>query len=413
MNNPLLKKTQKKFLIIPHLEREEFILSYLNRIKKANAYPSLISVVKTIFGKKITTMNLVKGNFNKFIFSEHTGLSETQINSLFIQEHQNEFYSVDCLLICPFCILKQNYIPIAWYKKDHICPIHSIPYISRCPHCNTLLHWDTKKIEVCHFCQCAINLNIEKHIIHHDSSIEKSDIYLVYKIFFNDQVYSPSNNTMYNLEYLSSKFIKCVEFIENPEKYLMNEIRKIFIKINEKYPNKKSIKYDFTSYFFKIIKYIKHSTTDEYNKTHIIDFIELINNDLYLEILNNYDDKFFYFISGGFFNFNLKIKFIEKLLKSDPEVINFFKRNYVTNNKKEEITIDDFIFICKNITYQVNTKNINDNFVYFSDLSTETKIKILHEIFYSPVILYNFNYESMLSNIKIIKADLKKLLDFN
>ena len=41
----------RKFLVIPIPEEDEFILSFLNRIKIANAYPSLNSVIKTIFDK--------------------------------------------------------------------------------------------------------------------------------------------------------------------------------------------------------------------------------------------------------------------------------------------------------------------------------------------------------------------------
>ena len=37
----------RKFLVIPIPEEDEFILSFLNRIKIANAYPSLNSVKLT------------------------------------------------------------------------------------------------------------------------------------------------------------------------------------------------------------------------------------------------------------------------------------------------------------------------------------------------------------------------------
>lgn len=89
----------RKFLVIPIPEEDEFILSFLNRIKIANAYPSLNSVIRTIFEKKISTINIVKGNFDKSVFYKFTDLVEDEINKLCLTD-QNNFYIVSCLWLC-------------------------------------------------------------------------------------------------------------------------------------------------------------------------------------------------------------------------------------------------------------------------------------------------------------------------
>mgnify|MGYP006199971699 CR=1 FL=1 len=66
----------RKFLVIPIPEEDEFILSFLNRIKISNAYPSLNSVIRTIFEKKISNINIVKGNFDKSVFYKFTDLGK-------------------------------------------------------------------------------------------------------------------------------------------------------------------------------------------------------------------------------------------------------------------------------------------------------------------------------------------------
>ena len=57
--------TNKKFLILPFPKEDEFILSYLLRLKKYNGYPSVISLIKIIFGentKKIVLAHLSETN---------------------------------------------------------------------------------------------------------------------------------------------------------------------------------------------------------------------------------------------------------------------------------------------------------------------------------------------------------------
>ena len=58
----------RKFLVIPIPEEDEFILSFLNRIKIANAYPSLNSVIKTIFKKTTRKKILILQLFFLVVF---------------------------------------------------------------------------------------------------------------------------------------------------------------------------------------------------------------------------------------------------------------------------------------------------------------------------------------------------------
>lgn len=55
----------KSFLICPYPKKNEFILSYLARIKQFNLYPNLNSVLYTIFSKKINIIDISKGIFDK------------------------------------------------------------------------------------------------------------------------------------------------------------------------------------------------------------------------------------------------------------------------------------------------------------------------------------------------------------
>ncbi|EHU2434323.1 hypothetical protein A0165_RS19545, partial [Acinetobacter baumannii] len=187
MNKP---NFNRKFLVIPVPEEDEFILSFLNRIKMANAYPSLNSVIKTIFKKKISIINIVKGNFDKSVFYEFTDLVEDEINKLCIT-NKNNFYIVSCLLICPYCFKQQSYVSLNGYRKNVICPTHSIPYISRCPHCNKLLDWDAEKIEICRFCKTSVYSDISDYILEYDEKITHSDIFIIYNDFLDLKGLSP------------------------------------------------------------------------------------------------------------------------------------------------------------------------------------------------------------------------------
>lgn len=409
MNLPLLNETNNKFLIIPLPEKDEFILSYLNRLKKANAYPSLKLVIHTIFGEKITLISLVKGNFNKLLLSKFTDLNEVEIDKLCIQDYQKDFYYVNCILICPFCITNKNYIPIFWYKKNIMCPIHSIPYISRCPHCNKLLNWDAEKLEICHFCNRAINLNIEKYIILHDEIIHKNNIYIVFNIFFDFKNYSPSRNKMYNLEYLCNKLRKCIKFIINPEIFIIEELRMVFVPEKLKYSNDRMAKYEFFLFILKIVKLINMLSIDGGKiKEKFIDFFDI---KIFNKFSLNYENELLNLFSGKTAGFNFKLEFMIKILNIDKELLRFFlKTGFIKENSEDEVYIDDFIYSCKCISKQTSTRDIDKNFIYFNSLSDNLKLKVLKKIFYSPVYFYNFNYEDMFLNVKIDKNELNTLI---
>ena len=69
----------KSFLICPYPKKNEFILSYLARIKQFNLYPNLNSVLYTIFSKKINIIDISKGIFDKKKLSEFTFIKENEI----------------------------------------------------------------------------------------------------------------------------------------------------------------------------------------------------------------------------------------------------------------------------------------------------------------------------------------------
>lgn len=321
-NNDNKATYDNKFLLIPKPKEDEFILSYLNRIKEENAYPSLNLVLKIIFGDKIKILAVVKGEFNKLTLSKYVGINENLIDKLCITDN-NKFYCLSCIFVCPYCIKEEKYVSISSYQKNAICPVHLIPYINRCPHCNKLLDWNAEKIERCRFCKNYINSNIEKYVLRYKETIHQRDIYFIFNIFFKLTINSPSRNNLYNLEYLSLGLQKSIDFINDPEQILLENFRKLFVQLNFTYPNFRAIRYEFYLMIFNIVKIT--------NKIHYgIRILNCLNSIIDVnfidEIIKNYDQEFHWFINNYNQSFEIrKIKFnirnISKILNLDVNII--------------------------------------------------------------------------------------------
>lgn len=396
----------KKFLVIPIPEEDEFILSFLNRIKMVNAYPSLNSVIKTIFEKKVSIINMVKGNFDKSVFCEFTDLVEDEINKLCIT-NKNNFYIVSCLLICPYCIKQQSYVSLNGYRKNVICPTHSIPYISRRPHCNELLDWDAEKIEICRFCKTSVYSNISDYIVEYDEKITHSDIFIIYNDFLNFKGLSPSRSEQYSLNNLYKGLRNSIDFLIQPDSFIIKEFRELFIRTDIRFPNYKTVRYEFFLLVFRIVGLINSISLVglkiRESLSNIVGF-ELVDN-----ISNNYDKELYNFLNyynGNFAQREVDLN-IKKILNTTDDVSNLVINKYFEKYDKENnIKLEDFIHFCKSLSKNINFEDIKDDFVFLHDFLPSKQLELLDKIFYSTTFLYNFNYEEILAGVKIKKLDL-------
>ncbi|MCG2572090.1 hypothetical protein LVY74_00770 [Acinetobacter sp. ME22] len=396
----------RKFLVIPIPEEDEFILSFLNRIKIANAYPSLNSVIKTIFDKKINIINIVKGNFDKSVFYKFTDLAEDDINKLCIT-NKNNFYIVSCLLICPYCIKQNCYVSLAGYKRNAICPTHSTPYISRCPHCNKLLDWNAEKIEICKFCKISVYSNISDYIIEYDEKISQNDIFIIYNDFLDLKGISPSRNEQYSLNNLYKGLRKSIDFLMQPDMFMIKEFRELFIRTDIRFPNYKVVRYEFFLLLLRIIRLINSISLIglkiRESLSNIVGF-ELVEN-----ISNNYDKELYNFLNYYDENFGQrKVDLnVRKILNTTDDVSDLIINKYFEkSDKNNTIKLEDFIHFCKSLSRNLSFKDINDDFIFLHEFLPSKQLELLDKIFYGPTFLYNFNYEDVLLGVKIKRKDL-------
>ncbi|WP_119054858.1 hypothetical protein [Acinetobacter colistiniresistens] len=403
MNKP---NFNRKFLVIPTPEEDEFILSFLNRIKMANAYPSLNSVIKTIFEKKMSIINIVKGNFDKSVFYEFTDLIEDEVNKLCITE-KNNFYIVSCLLICPYCIKQNCYVSLNGYRKNVICPAHSLPYISRCPHCNKLLDWDAEKIEICKFCKTSIYSDISNYVIKYAENITQNDIFIIYNDFLNLKNRSPNRCVQYSLKNLYKGLDESVAFLMKPDYLILKEFRELFIRTDVRFPNYKTVRYEFFLLLFKIIGLIKSisSVGFEIKKS----LVSIVGFELVEDIFNNYDREFYNFLNyynGNFGQRPVDIN-VKKILNTNEGVLNLIINKYFEKyDKNNKIKLEDFIHFCKSLSKNLSFEDIDDDFIFLHDFLPSKQLELLDKIFYGPTFLYNFNYDDILEGLKIKKSDL-------
>lgn len=372
----------------------------------ANAYPSLNSVIKTIFEKKINIINIVKGNFDKSVFYKFTDLVEDEINKLCLTE-KNNFYIVSCLLICPYCIKQHSYVSLNGYRKNVICPAHSFPYISRCPHCNKLLDWNAERIEICKFCKTSVYSNISNYIVKYDEKISPSDIFIIYNDFLDLKGLSPSRSEQYSLNNLYKGLRKSIDFLMQPDPFIIKEFRELFIRTDIRFPNYKTVRYEFFLLVFRIVGLINSISLVGFrireSLSNIVGF-ELVDN-----ITNNYDKELYNFLSYYNENFGQrKVDLnVKKILNTNDDVLGLIINKYFEKyDKYNNIKLEDFIHFCKSLSKNLSFEDVKDEFIFLHDFLPSKQLELLDKIFYSPTFLYNFNYEEMLAGLKVKKLDL-------
>ncbi|HAV5768657.1 TPA: hypothetical protein JI173_00100 [Acinetobacter baumannii] len=396
----------KKFLVTPQLKQDEFILSFLTRLKKSNAYPNLNSVIQTIFGEKISKINITKGNFNKIILSKTISHSIEKINNSCI--NTEDYYCVSNVFLCPICIENTKYISVSWYKKDSLCSIHKLPFISKCPHCQKKISWDADNFSKCMFCKEIYSKNIRKYIIPITNKQEQQNLYFVYKQILNYKVYSP-DSIAFSLEYLSNGLKESLSFINNSNNEIDLFIRKIFFRKN--YPN-----LDIGPIVDEIIifvgKIIHLNSNLDCNKKDLLSIIEkYINTKTILKIKYDIDNHLFDYYknykSRGLLhehNFSLSIQNISNILNLNIFCVEqLFKSS---TNDKEYIPIQDFFEFCIYLSKKSTNIDLDQNYYYLSDLESTLQIRLIRS---HLSLLYNFNIKSVLKDVKICKHEISKM----
>lgn len=400
------------FLIIPFPRDGEFILSYLWRIKKSNCYPRFNMLFNRIFGEKMIMKNISKQGINKKLLSTITGISEEKIESLCIDINDREYYSINCMLVCPFCIKNQDFITKEWYKKESICLIHSMPYISKCPHCKKMLSWDAKEACRCLYCNKLIYEDIEGLKIINSDKINIKDVYYIYRKIFNFKNYHPNRRETYSVKYLCDGLNKSVDFAINPEAYFVYFLRRIFIP--DKFVLLDELKIKFSLYYFiyemvYLFKYILKkedllkNVLGRYINIKLILFVLNIDMKIFLNYLLNC--KINIEMDGDMLTLN-KYQ-VSLLLNLDIFYIDLLCDNKLIKTTNDCVSIQSLtcflLKISKNLNY---TKPHKLNYLF--KLNNKGLNKILKSKYFFSLNLYNFSYDKMLGDIMVDPHETKK-----
>ena len=84
-------------------------------------------------------------------------------------------------------------------------------------------------------------------------------------------------------------------------------------------------------------------------------------------------------------------------------VINKYFEKY---NKDNKIKLEDFIHFCKSLSKNLSFEYIKGEYIFLHNFPPSKQLELLDKIFYSPIFLYNFNYNEVLMGVKIKKVDL-------
>lgn len=298
-------------------------------------------------------------------------------------------------------------VSLTGYKRNAICPTHSIPYISRCPHCNKLLDWNAEKIEICKFCKISVYSNISDYIVEYDEKISQNDIFIIYNDFLDLKGISPSRSEQYSLNNLYKGLRKSIDFLMQPDLFIIKEFRELFIRTDIRFPNYKAVRYEFFLLVLRIIRLINSISLIglkiRESLSNIVGF-ELVEN-----ISNNYDKELYNFLNYYDENFaQRKVDLnVRKILNTTDDVSDLIINKYFEkSDKNNTIKLEDFIHFCKSLSRNLSFKDINDDFIFLHEFLPSKQLELLDKIFYGPTFLYNFNYEDVLLGVKIKRKDL-------
>lgn len=395
----------KSFLICPYPKKNEFILSYLARIKQFNLYPNLNSVLYTIFSKKINIIDISKGIFDKKKLSEFTFIKENEIIEYCLD--YNIHHITSNILVCPLCIKDQNFISIEWYQKDHICLIHSLPFINKCLNCKKLLTWNTDNFKICSFCKTPLHLNIDKYIIPLETKIDLDNAYYIYKHIFNYKNHSP-NNITYSEKNLSNGLKDAIYFIRNTNNLFKIKVRRILFTTNANDFNIETIKHELIIFISHILVLTNNITDNNLLSKNLKKYVNIDNNEY--PIKENVNQQLAVHYLQKDLNkrmTNLSKENISNILNLKP-IENIDLNSILKPEANNLFFLDDFIYFCHKLSKSLHTQNIKEKYIYFRELNSENKIHTIKKIHSGNILAFNFNHENMFDDIKLPTMNLKK-----
>jgi len=397
-----------KFLVRPAPLDDEYILSYLERLRIENGYSSIDLICKTIFATKISLVDIVKGNFDKGLFSKYTNLDYEVINNLCITD--NKFYTSLNVHLCLECFKEINYIKKEWYLKNYICNQHKLPIVCRCFCCNLLFSFGVLSSPVCKRCFNSIFINVNFKL---NTSDHITDVFNIFHKILNFKSFAP-NSLSYSARSFSVNFNKSYDFLINKNRCFELHIRKIFF--NDRFYSKDVCIFvnDYIYFMININNIICEIKYDEFTRgingiirKYSIQWISLgVENSLKSKLKFNYPIRFhnddyirYYFLSyENCVNVFLFDSVFIRLLCFN-KVFRVYNGLY--------IDIYSVLSLCINIKAYSTDVDLLYDYVYFKDLKYSDQLIVIKNLPLGGVILYNFNCIDVFREVKIHVNDLK------
>ncbi|EHU2434082.1 hypothetical protein AXE43_RS18640, partial [Acinetobacter baumannii] len=211
----------------------------------------------------------------------------------------------------------------------------------------------------------------------------------------------------YNLNNLYNGLRKSIDFLIQPDSFIIKEFRGLFIRTDIRFPNYKTVRYEFFLLVFRMIGFV--NSTSSVGLKIRESLLNIVGSELVDNITNNYDKEFYNFLNYYNKNFGQrKVDLnVKKILNTSDDVSELIINKYFEKyNKNNTIKLEDFIHFCKSLSKNISFEDINDDFIYLHDFLPSKQLELLDKIFYGPTFLYNFNYKEVLMGIKIKKVDL-------
>lgn len=198
--------------IIPCLEDEESLASYLHRVSVINNYNSI-----SIIASEINTSNS-KINNNTFTSSQLTIISNlTGICTDKVQLHSGYHFErsigkklINKLVIknrvkyCPICIAEQRIHKLSWNVLHlNICTNHNVFLIEKCVQCDSLISLPGFMVGICDKCGFICSHANLRNSVFQDSII-KPQKYLYHQLFNEGETRSPFNLTFHDFIVLAN-----------------------------------------------------------------------------------------------------------------------------------------------------------------------------------------------------------------
>lgn len=403
----MILQYKNKFLIRPRPFENEFILSYLERIRYENHYSTIASICLTIFKRKISLLDIVKGNFNITLFCQFTWLEPNQVENMCITD--DDFYISTNVFLCLPCLIENKYVERDFYKKNAICHKHLAPIISRCPYCNNLFDWSTLNRNNCKNCFRKISMD-HQYSLNLDAS--SAVVFHVYTKILKYKKYVP-NSICFSLRNFV-KFFNCSnDFLTNKNCQFDVFIRKHYFR--DSYFTKQVGPYVFD--YLNLMRSLELFYKEYGFKTtavHIDNYCLISLSD---EVFNNHN--FGFNIVENYLNMDFKKHFflsVENctyILKIDPFLLKLLCKNGILDmHLGLYIDIFSFFSICIDIKMSSTTQDIDTDFVWFRDLEISQKIAFIWGVSKGYFIVYNFNIMTVFSDVKVHLNDLAYPIPF-